>query len=118
MSVVQSAAGQFTPRLVRSYMQERSTQEIPIADIEARVREEAGDTTNELSVTPRYYCVCSGQTAEVACTSSPPAVCPPGNARPFNRYIEVDVQHSVDLLFTYPGVPDPLPLRATFTMQP
>ena len=92
--------------------QNRSFVDIPIANVEQRVRDNAEDTTNALDVAARYYCVCPAAGPEVLCTST----CgkPPRLPR---RFVEVDVQYAVDLLFAYPGMQDPLPLRATTVMQ-
>ena len=99
-------------------VQERSSEEVPVAAIATRVHEEAGDTVPyELTVTPRYYCTCFGQTAEQVCTANPNDVCPAGNTRPLLKYVQVDVQHDADLIFDYPGVAASIPLRATATMR-
>ena len=73
------------------------------------LRDNAADTTNALDVAARYYCACPAGGPEVACTSS----C----GEPLRRFVEVDVQYAVDLLFGYPGIQDPFPLQATTTMQ-
>ncbi len=86
--------------------------DIPIAEIEQRVRDNAADTTNALDVATRYYCTCLDGGPEVACTSS----CgePPRLSR---RLVEVDVQYDLDLLFGFPGIQDPFPLQATTVMR-
>ncbi len=92
--------------------QNRDFVDIPIADVEQRVRDTAADATDALEVAARYYCVCPAGGPEVACNSScgePP--------RPPRRLVEVDVQYAVDLLFGYPGIQDPFPLQATTVMQ-
>jgi len=99
-------------------VQERSAEEVSVAAIATRVHEEAGDSVPyELTVTPRYYCTCFGETAEQDCTANPNDVCPAGNTRPLLKYVEVDVQHDADLIFDYPGVAQSIPLRATSTMR-
>ncbi len=93
-------------------VQNRNFIDIPIADVEQRVRDNAADATNALDVAARYYCICPAGGPEVACNSGcgePP--------RPPSRLVEVDVQYDVDLLFGYPGIQDPFPLRATTVMQ-
>lgn len=92
--------------------QTRELVDIPIADIEQRVRDDAADTTNALDVAARYYCTCSAGGPEVACTSSCGA--PP---QPTRRFVEVDVQYDLDLLFGYPGMQDPFPLQSTTVMR-
>ncbi len=92
--------------------QNRSFIDIPIADVEQRVRDNAADATNALDVAARYYCVCPAAGPEVACTSSCGA--PP---RPPSRLVEVDVQFDMDLLFGLPGIQDPFPLQTTTVMQ-
>lgn len=92
--------------------QTRELVDIPIAEIEQRVRDNAADTTNALDVAARYYCTCLAGGPEVVCTSScgePP--------RPPRRLVEVDVQYDLDLLFGFPGIQDPFPLQATTVMR-
>ena len=92
--------------------QTRDFVDIPIADVEQRVRDNAADTTNALDVAARYYCVCPAGGPEVACNGS----CGEPPRSPL-RLVEVDVQYDVDLLFGIPGIQDPLPLQATTVMQ-
>lgn len=92
--------------------QTRASVDMPIAEIEQRVRDDAADTTNALDVAARYYCTCLAGGPEVVCTSScgePP--------RPPRRLVEVDVQYDLDLLFGYPGMQDPFPLQSTTVMR-
>ncbi len=92
--------------------QNRNFVDIPIADVEQRVRDNAADTTNALDIAARYYCICPAGGPEVACN----AICgaPP---RSPSRLVEVDVQFDMDLLFGIPGIPDPFPLQTTTVMQ-
>ncbi len=96
--------------------QERSVREVKLADIEARVRLEAGDTGNVLTVTPQYFCVCPEGGADFACDADP-TPCLPGNSRPPIKYVQVEVRHDVDLIFEYPGVAATIPVRAATTMR-
>ena len=84
------------------------------AEIELRVREDAGDTNNTLTVTPRYYCVCPDSTAEVVCGDSDAC---PGAERPQLMYVEVDVQKNVHLIFSYPDVSDSVQLQSLVRMR-
>ena len=92
--------------------QNRNFVDIPIADVEQRVRDNAADTTNALDIAARYYCICPAGGPEVACNS----ICgePP---RTPSRLVEVDVQFDMDLLFGLPGIQDPFPLQTTTVMQ-
>jgi len=64
-----------------------------------KVREDADDTGDVLTVTPRYYCGCLDDT-EIVCGS----VCA-GGEMPL-RYIEVDASRSFDLIFDLPFTED------------
>lgn len=74
-------------------------------------RDEADDVNNELNITPRSFCRCSGSSTEVACTSN----CADGQYAP--RYVQVTVQDTLDLLFTYPGIDDIQSLSSVSTMR-
>lgn len=98
-------------------VQERSLNEVDLADVDARVQQEAGTTGNPLTVASRYYCACpEGGNDDWDCSTSP-TPCAAGTGRPPLQYIEVDVQRQVDLVFSYPGVAETIPLRATATMR-
>jgi len=97
-------------------VQERSLSEVPIGDIIARVRMEANDTGNVLVVTPAYFCVCPEGGADFACKTEP-SPCVLAAGRLPSKYVQVDVRHSFNLIFDYPGVAKTVPLQATSTMR-
>lgn len=74
------------------------------AGIIQKVREDADDTENLVTVTPRYYCGCLDG-SEITCGS----VCT-GGEMPL-QYIEVDASRSIDLIFDLPFVPDPFTIQ-------
>ncbi len=90
---------------------DRSFAMLDIADVEQRVRDDAGGDHAALTVDARYYCVCPGTSLEVACgvTCTVP--------RPPSMYVEVALQQDFDLIFPYPGLSDPYRLRAMSTMR-
>ena len=90
---------------------DRSFSMLDIADVEQRVRDDAGGEPDALTVDARYYCVCPGTTSEVGCDSTCAVPRPP------SMYVEVALQQGFDLYFPYPGVSDPYPLQATSTMR-
>lgn len=97
-------------------VQERSLSEVSVNDIIARVRAEANDTGNALTVTPTYFCVCPEGGADFACDTEPsPCVLTAGRLP--SKYVRVDVRHSFNLIFDYPGVEQSVPLQATSTMR-
>lgn len=97
-------------------VQERSLSEVPIGDIVARVRVEANDTGNALIVTPTYFCVCPEGGADFACDTEP-SPCALAAGRLPSKYVQVDVRHSFDLIFDYPGVEKTVALQAISTMR-
>lgn len=96
--------------------QNRSLSEVPIADIVARVRTAANDTGSVLAVAPQYYCVCPEGGANFACDTDP-TPCAAAGGRPPLKYVEVDVRHSIELIFDYPGMAKTVALQATSTMR-
>lgn len=81
-----------------------------VAALQQRVWDDAGDTS--LTVEAKYYCMCPEQTVEIACTGS----CAP-LSRPPSTYVQVTVDDNVDLIWSYPGVSDTIPLKAVATMR-
>ena len=81
------------------------------AGIIQAARDEADDVNNELTVTPRSFCRCAGSSAEVACSSN----CADGQYAPL--YVQVTVQDTLDLMFTYPGIDDIQSLSSISTMR-
>ncbi len=90
---------------------DRSFAVLDIADVEQRVRDDSGGDQAALTVNARYYCVCPETSVEVACG----ATC--AVPRPPSMYVEVALLQDFDLIFPYPGVSDPYPLRAMSTMR-
>ncbi len=90
---------------------DRSFAVLDIADVEQRVRDDAGGDPAALTVDTRYFCACPGTSLEVACG----ATC--AVPRPPSMYVEVALQQDFDLIFPYPGLSDPYPLRAMSTMR-
>ncbi len=90
---------------------DRSFEQVEIADVVQRVRDEAGDDELALTVNARYYCLCPGTTGEVACN----ATC--AVPRPPSAYVEILVQQNFDLIFKYPGLSNPYTLQAMSTMR-
>lgn len=70
-------------------------------------RDEAEDPA--LTVNPRNFCRCPGSAAEVACGVN----CPDGQYAPL--YVEVTVTDTLDMLFDYPGLPEPSSYTMTST---
>lgn len=97
-------------------VQERSLSEVPIGDIIARVRAEAHDAGNALTVTPTYFCVCPEGGADFAC-STEPSPCASAAGRLPSKFVQVDVRQSFNLIFDYPGVEKAVALQATSTMR-
>ena len=97
-------------------VQERSLSEVPVGDIIARVRAEASDSGNALIVTPTYFCVCPEGGADFACDTEP-SPCVLAAGRLPSKYVQVDVRHSFNLIFDYPGVEKAVALQATSTMR-
>ena len=81
------------------------------AGIVQAARDEADDVSNELTITPRSFCRCAGSSSEVACTAN----CADGVYAP--RYVQVTVQDTLDLMFTYPGIDDIQSLSSVSTMR-
>lgn len=71
---------------------------------------DADATALELTVTPQQYCACSGG-PPVGCSTT----CADGAYAPM--YVEVTVQGDVELMFSYPGVPDPITVSSTSTIR-
>ena len=90
---------------------DRSFDEVEIADVVQRVRDEADDDELALTVNARYYCLCPGTTVEVACN----ATC--AVSRPPSSYVEIAVQQNFDLIFHYPGLSNPYTLQTMSTMR-
>ena len=77
------------------------------AGIIQAARDEAEDPT--LIVAPDSFCRCPGTTAkDPAC-----AICPDGQYAPL--YVEVTVTDTLDMLFDYPGLPEPSSYTMTST---
>ncbi len=70
-------------------------------------RDEAENPT--LDVFPRQFCRCPGSAAEVACGGT----CADGQYAPL--YVEVRVVDTLDMLFDYPGLPEPSSYTMTST---
>ena len=75
-----------------------------ITRIMSIMEREAGTADGQLSLTARRFCNCGS--GEVSCT----VLCGDGSIAPM--YVEVTAQNDLDLFFSYPGVPDILPLSA------
>ncbi len=90
---------------------DRSFTMLDIADVEQRVRDDAGGNQATLTVNARYYCACPGTNVEVACDATCAAPRPP------STYVEVALQKDFDLILKYPGLSDPFTLRAMSTMR-
>ncbi len=75
-----------------------------ITRIMSIMEREAGTADGELSLTARSFCNCGS--GEVSCT----VLCGDGSIAPM--YVEVTAQNDLNLFFSYPGVPDILPLSA------
>ncbi len=90
---------------------DRSFGLLSIADVEQRVRDDAGSNQATLTVNARYYCACPGTNVEVACDATCAAPRPP------STYVEVALQKDFDLILKYPGLSDPCTLRAMSTMR-
>jgi Flp pilus assembly protein TadG len=79
--------------------------------VEQAVRDDASDTTNELTITVGDpYCTCPGAGA-VACSST----CADGLYAP--EFMDVTVQGQIDFLFDYPGLPPSFPVAASSSMR-
>ena len=79
--------------------------------IEQAVRNDANDTKNELTVsvgTP--FCTCPGNVS-TACG----ATCADGGDAPM--YVNLTVGSSIDLLFSYPGIPASFPISTTSQLR-
>ncbi len=74
-------------------MQMRSAA-LSVDDVIAVVRNEAGDSTNELDVEPRQFCQCNGGAA-IACGDT----CPDGNFAPL--HLELRVSGVYELVFPF-----------------
>ena len=66
---------------------------------------------NTLTVASRRFCSCPNQ-GEVGCGEN---CADDGALAPM--YVEVAVDGDVELMFTYPGIPDPVPISSTSTMR-
>lgn len=73
-------------------------------------RDDANDTAEVLTVTPVYYCTCLDG-SQIACDGS----CAGGEV-PL-RYIQVDVSRTLDLMFDYPLISDPLVIQGHAEMR-
>ena len=82
-----------------------------IAGIIQSARDDAADTDGALDVTARFYCSCPSS-GELTCGDSCPTA-----AESSLTYVDVDVQQTLALLFTYPGVSDAVQLRASVQMR-
>ena len=69
-----------------------------------------GETAEQISVQARQYCSCP-ETGELSCSSA----CGDGAYSPM--YVEVNVQTTKDMLFTYPGLPESMSLSASNQMR-
>jgi hypothetical protein len=78
---------------------------------EAGIRQAAQDEAEDpnLLVYPRQFCRCPGSAAEVGCGGN----CPDGQYAPL--YVEVRVVDTLDMLFDYPGLPEPSSYTMTST---
>ena len=74
-------------------------------------RDEAGDTNNELTVTPANFCRCPGSSASVDCFTD----CADGNYP--QLYAQVTVQDTMEFLFHYPGISEVQSLSSTSIMR-
>lgn len=81
-----------------------------IDGIIAAARTDAGDVNNDLTVEAVRVCRCPDGT-EQACTIA----CSDGEYAPL--YVEVQVSESVDLWFTFPGVPSSITLASRSSMR-
>ncbi len=90
---------------------DRSFTMLDIADVEQRVRDDAGGDPAALTADARYYCMCPETNLEVACGATCTAPRPP------SMYVEVALQQDFDLIFPYPGLSDPYTLQAMSTMR-
>lgn len=79
--------------------------------IVAAARDDAKDSSNELTVAANRYCICPGETSEVACNTS----CT-GSENPYT-YVTVAVSHEVNALLPFPGFQDSTALSQTVSMR-
>ncbi len=82
-----------------------------VAGVVQSARNDAADTANTLDVTARYYCTCP-TSGEITCGDP----CPQA-AESSLTYVDVDVQQTLALLFTYPGISDAVQLRGNVKMR-
>lgn len=75
----------------------------------AAARADADDTTNELAIGARRYCLCSGAATEVACSET----CPDGKFTPM--YVEVSVSRDLAAVIPYAGLPISYPIAVQDT---
>lgn len=87
------------------YVLRDTTNATNITRIMSIMEREAGSTADgQLSLTARTFCNCGS--GEVSCT----VLCGDGSLAAM--YVEVTAQNDLNLYFSYPGVPDILPLSA------
>ena len=82
-----------------------------VAGVVQSARTDASDAADALDVTARYYCTCPSS-GELTCGDP----CPQA-AESSLTYVDVDVQQTLALLFTYPGVSDAVQLRGNVQMR-
>lgn len=75
--------------------------------IEQAVRNDASDTANQLSISVGApFCGCPGQVS-ASCGST----CSDGGYA--LQYVQLTVQSSIDMAFSYPGIPSSIPISTT-----
>ena len=82
-----------------------------IVGMVAAARADAGVANDVLSVDARNFCMCPESTAEVGCGGT----CADGGFVPF--FVQVTVRDTVNLLFAYPGIGDPLQIASRSEMR-
>ncbi len=82
-----------------------------VAGVIQSARNDASDAAGALDVTARYYCTCPSS-GELTCGDPCPTA-----AESSRTYVDVDVQQTLALLFTYPGVSDAVQLRGNVKMR-
>jgi Flp pilus assembly protein TadG len=93
-------------------VQDMSTAEDLTGMVQA-ARNDIDDTANALNINASNYYFCPNQTPNVVADES--VLCDDGSYSYF--YVEVTVEHQIDLLFPYPYVTSPQAIASTNTMR-
>ena len=84
-----------------------------VAGMVQAARNDINDTANALTINASNYYFCPNQTPNVVADES--VLCDDGSYSYF--YVEVTVEHDIDLLFPYPYVTSPQTVASTNTMR-